>query len=61
MTCAKPSVVKALPSMEAPTLPQTSLAMKSALGLLLLPYWVRSSNVRGRGRALTTLMTPPIA
>ncbi|MNC85576.1 hypothetical protein D3C83_11850 [compost metagenome] len=52
---------KKLPSSDAPSLPHTSLAEKSVLRLSRLPNCERNSNVRGRGRALTTLMTPPIA
>ena len=40
MTIGKPSVVKALPSTDAPNLPHTSLPKKSAFGLFWLPYCV---------------------
>ena len=48
-TIGNPSVSKALPSTDTPSLPQTSLANTSAFGLLWLPYWVFISKVRRAG------------
>ena len=62
MTIGKPSVSNALPSTATPNLPHTSLAKKSAFGLLWLPYCVLNSDVRpARARlAEMMLMTPPM-